>query len=119
VSEQNKCFPRELRLLTPRQFSFVFEKAIPAVSPTLTILARFNDYSQPRLGITVAKKKVKLAVHRNRIKRCVRESFRLHAHQLPNIDIIVVAKQGVGQLENANIHEQLHKLWERLIKRCQ
>jgi len=119
MSEPEQRFPRESRLLTPRQFSFVFEKAIPAVSPTLTVLARFNDDCNPRLGITVAKKKVKLAVHRNRIKRCIRESFRLHAHQLPNIDIIVVAKQGIGQQDNASIHAQLQKLWERIIKRCQ
>lgn len=105
--------------MTPRQFTFVFEKAIPAVSPTLTILARFNETTSPRLGITVPKKKVKLAVHRNRVKRCIRESFRLNAHQLPNVDIIVVAKQGIGQLDNASIHEQMHKLWGRLIKRCQ
>lgn len=119
MSEPHKRFPRESRLLTPRQFSFVFEKAIPAVSPTITILARFNDINNPRLGITVAKKKVKLAVQRNRIKRCIRESFRLHAHQLPNVDIIVVAKQGVGQQDNGLIHDQLCKLWKRLIKRCQ
>lgn len=119
MSNLPKRFPRESRLLTPRHFSFVFENAIPAVSPTITILARFNESKHPRLGITVAKKKVKLAVQRNRIKRCIRESFRLHAHELPNVDIIVLGKQDIGQLDNANIRQQLHKLWERLKKRCQ
>ncbi len=105
--------------MTPRQFSFVFEQAIPAVSPTITILARHNNETNPRLGITVAKKKVKLAVQRNRIKRCIRESFRLHACTLPNVDIIVVAKHGIAGLDNATIHQQLEKLWGRLTKRCQ
>ncbi|MBT1451588.1 ribonuclease P protein component [Glaciecola sp. XM2] len=112
-------FVRESRLLTPQQFSFVFSQAIPAVSSNITILARHNNISHPRLGITVAKKKVKLAVQRNRFKRCVRESFRLHAQDLPNVDIIVLAKQGVHQLDNAALHEQLRKLWKRLAKRCQ
>ncbi|MFC4698791.1 ribonuclease P protein component [Glaciecola siphonariae] len=119
VNNPQNTFPRESRLLAPRQFAFVFEKAIPAVSPSITLLARHNDISHPRLGITVAKKKVKLAVQRNRIKRCIRESFRLHAHTLPNVDIIVVGKQGLGKLDNASIHAQLERLWGRLIKRCQ
>lgn len=119
MDTKNYTFPRDARLLNPRDFSFVFEKAIPAVSPTLTVLARFNDKNCARLGITVAKKKVKHAVQRNRIKRCVRDSFRLNAHKLPNVDIIVVAKHGIGSMDNASIHQQINKLWERLIKRCQ
>lgn len=115
----NQRFVRESRLLTPHQFSFVFAQAIPAVSSTITVLARHNELSYPRLGITVAKKKVKLAVQRNRFKRCVRENFRLHAHELPNVDIIVLAKQGVHLLDNAAMHQQLQQLWKRLSKRCQ
>ena len=111
-------FARESRLLTPSAFSFVFEQAIPAVSPTITILARKNDLGKPRLGITVPKKKVKLAVNRNRIKRCVRESFRLKAHNIPNVDIIVIAKHGINDLSNSELFEQLDKLWHRMTKRC-
>ncbi|MFC3122032.1 ribonuclease P protein component [Agaribacter flavus] len=112
-------FPRESRLLTPSSFSRVFEKAIPAVSPCITVLARHNDLEKPRLGITVPKKKVKLASNRNRIKRCIRESFRLIAHELPNVDIIVVAKHGIGDMNNRAINEQLDKQWRKLQKRCQ
>jgi len=118
VNSANRRFVRESRLLTPHQFSFVFAQAIPAVSSTITILARHNELEFPRLGITVAKKKVKLAAQRNRFKRCVRESFRLHAHELPNVDIIVLAKQGVHKLDNASIHQQIEQLWKRLSKRC-
>lgn len=113
-----QCFPRESRLLTPKHFSFVFENAIPATSPTITVLARHNKLEQPRLGITVPKKKVKLAVGRNRIKRIVRESFRLNAHSLPNVDIIVIAKHGINDLDNTQVRTQLNTLWQRISKRC-
>lgn len=113
-----QCFTRESRLLTPKHFSFVFENATPAASPTITILARKNELGRPRLGITVPKKKVKLAVGRNRIKRIVRESFRLNAHSLPNVDIIVIAKHGINDLDNSQLHTQLTTLWRRIIKRC-
>ena len=113
-----QCFTRESRLLTPTHFSFVFEKAIPATSPTITLLARHNTLAHPRLGITVPKKKVKLAVHRNRIKRLIRESFRVNAHSLPNVDIIVIAKHGINDLDNAQLNTQLNTLWRRINKRC-
>lgn len=111
-------FERESRLLTPNTFSFVFEHAVPATSQTITILARKNKLDRPRLGITVPKKKVKLAVDRNRVKRCIRESFRLSAHNLPNVDIIVIAKHGINELSNTQLYTQLDKLWQRITKRC-
>lgn len=105
-------------MLTPKNFSFVFDKAIPAVSNHITILARRNDLETARLGITVPKKKVKNATDRNTIKRIIRESFRLRRHQLPNVDIIVIAKQGIGQLNNQEMGVQLEKLWRKLTNRC-
>lgn len=47
-----------------------------------------------RIGLTVAKKNVKRAHERNRIKRLTRESFRLRQHELPPMDFVVVAKEG-------------------------
>ncbi|MGK0371287.1 MAG: ribonuclease P protein component [Glaciecola sp.] len=111
-------YPRESRLLTPRHFSNVFEKAIPAVSPTITLLARHNGLDHPRLGVTIPKKKVKLAVDRNRLKRCIRESFRLTAHNLPNVDIIVIGKHGINDLDNTELYTHLENLWRRITKRC-
>ena len=104
--------------MTPKNFSFVFDQAIPAVSNHITILARPNDLETARLGITVPKKKVKNATDRNTIKRIIRESFRLRRHQLPNVDIIVIAKQGIGQLDNQEMVVQLEKLWRKLTNRC-
>lgn len=105
-------------MLTPKNFSFVFDQAIPAVSNHITILARHNELKTARLGITVPKKKVKNATDRNTIKRIIRESFRLQRHQLPNVDIIVIAKQGIGQMENQALATQLEKLWRKITLRC-
>lgn len=48
---------------------------------------------QPRLGIVVAKRNVKLAVKRNKLKRMIRESFRLQQQLLMGLDVVVVVKQ--------------------------
>lgn len=111
-------FSKELRLLTPNHFKFVFNEAIPAVSPQITVLARANEGNIPRLGITIAKKKVKFAYQRNRIKRVIRESFRTNQSTLPAVDIIVIGKNGLDDLTNQEILKLLNKLWKKLCHRC-
>jgi ribonuclease P protein component len=117
VGENN--FSRELRLLTPTHFEYVFNKAIPSVSPQITLLARFNTSNNPRLGITLAKKRVKHANDRNRLKRVIRESFRLERHSFPNIDIVVVGKSGLDKLSNQELFSLMSKLWKKLASRCE
>jgi ribonuclease P protein component len=117
VGENN--FSRELRLLTPTHFEYVFRNAIPSVSPQLTLLARYNNSDNPRLGITLAKKRVKHAHDRNRLKRVIRESFRLQRHSFPNIDIVVVGKTGLDKLSNQELFSLLSKLWKKLASRCE
>jgi len=112
-------FPRELRLLTPSQFSRIFDHPVKAVSDHFTLLAKFNDTEHPRLGLTIAKKKEKTAVGRNRIKRVIRESFRLNQHNMPNIDIVVIARDKIGEAENKQLHKQLKKLWKKISLRCE
>lgn len=114
----NYSFSRELRLLTPDDFQPVFKNAIPAVSPHLTLLARKNSLDHPRIGMAIPKKHIKRAVGRNRIRRIVREQFRLQQHQLPAIDIVVIAKAGIADLSNQEINTILDKLWRKLVQRC-
>ena len=52
-----------------------------------------NSHPQARLGIVVAKRNVRLAVARNRIKRLVRETFRHQQQRLNGLDIVVVVKK--------------------------
>jgi ribonuclease P protein component len=108
-------FPRELRLLTPFDFNHVFQESVRAGSPFLTLVARKNNYNHIRLGFAIAKKQVKRAHERNRIKRLTKEYFRHHQHQLPNIDFILMAKQPVIDLDNQQIVETLNKLCQRII----
>ena len=77
-----------------------------------------NTLSHPRLGLAIAKKQVKSAVIRNRIKRIVRESFRTHQHLLPPLDIVVLVRRGVADRSPAELHRSLQRHWERLVRRC-
>jgi ribonuclease P protein component len=57
-------------------------------------------------------------VRRNRIKRLVRESFRQHQHELPAVDIVVNARSGARDADNAVIVRSLEKHWRTVVKQC-
>ena len=108
-----QAFPRRLRLLTAGDYRQVFEAAAFKVHGKGLMP---NELGHPRLGLVVSKKNLRRAVDRNRLKRLARESIRLQQHQLPALDIVLLARRGVGELDNATLHRQLHGMWRRLAR---
>ena len=83
----------------------------------LLLLVKPNTLSYPRLGLAIAKKQVKLAVQRNRVKRLTRESFRQHSDSLPCIDMILLVYKEIDRVDNKELHQWLESLWQQLTKR--
>ena len=77
-----------------------------------------SGYHTPRLGLSTAARMVGGAVRRNRIKRLVRESFRQHQHELPNVDIVVNARAGARAADNASILRSLERHWQKVGRQC-
>jgi ribonuclease P protein component len=71
-----------MRLTRARQFDAVFAARVRAAAGPLVVWALPNDVGHPRLGLTVSRRAGN-AVVRNRIRRLLRESFRLLRHDLP------------------------------------
>ena len=68
-----------------------------------------NSENKRRLGIT-ASRRVGSAVKRNRIKRLVREFFRLNKSSLPpSSDLLFIARPGADRLDYAQLREELKK----------
>ncbi|MFK7730773.1 MAG: ribonuclease P protein component [Pseudomonadales bacterium] len=112
-------FTKHQRLLSAKDYSPVFAKADFKVSnKTLLILARPNTLGISRLGLVVSKKNVRHAVQRNRVKRVTRDSFRHQQHILPAIDIVVLARRGLGELSNTELHSELNRLWNSLLAKA-
>lgn len=110
-------FTKSQRLLNAAAFKAVFDQADYKVSSRVFLcLAKKNSQNSPRLGLIIAKKHVRLAVERNRIKRIIRESFRLHQHEIPHVDLIVLARKGIEEMDNATLHKEFAKTWQRLCK---
>ncbi|MCH4563177.1 MULTISPECIES: ribonuclease P protein component [Halomonas] len=113
-------FPRRLRLLTAGDYRRVFDTAAYKVhGKGLLALATPNDLGHPRLGLVFSKKNVRRAVDRNRLKRLARESIRLQQQRLPSVDIVILARRGVHELDNDSLHRQLHGMWKRLARDVQ
>lgn len=58
-------------------------------------VGRRPEGGPPRLGILISKRHSALATVRNRIKRCIREAFRLEQGNLGAIDVLVRPPYGV------------------------
>ena len=113
----NRGFGRDKRLLTPRHFKAVFDSPAGRVpGKNVLLLACANQLDHPRIGLVIGKKSVKLAVERNRLKRVIRESFRHHQEVLDGWDIVIVARKGLGDLENPELFQQFGKMWKRLAR---
>ena len=69
------------------------------------------NWAKARLGITVSRKVHRSAVQRNRIRRQIRESFRLWRPILEYNDYVVRARPAAAQLDNAALRQALNELW--------
>jgi ribonuclease P protein component len=111
-------FGKASRLLNAGDFSRVFDGAEARASHQhVLLLARRNDRPGHRLGLVVAKKNVRKAVQRNRFKRLVRESFRQQSALPPFLDVVVLARRGVDELDNAQLSSILREQWRKLARR--
>ncbi len=107
-------FPKSHRLLKSSDYSKVFDDVqLKVPHRNFLILAAPNNLGHARVGLIFSKKNLRLAVQRNRIKRQVRETFRKQ-QDLPALDIIVLGRQGLAQLENTAVHSALEDIWRRV-----
>ena len=74
------------------EFRRIYRKGRSAVSPCLVVYCQKNRRGQSRLGVTVSTK-LGHAVVRNRVRRRLREIYRLNREKMPaGYDIIIVAR---------------------------
>ncbi len=110
-------FNKTRRLLKKSDYDHVFTQAKKLVTPEFIVLYRDNAVGHARLGLALSKKMIAKAHDRNRVKRMLRETFRTH-ERLPAVDIIVLARHGVGQVQNSIIIAKLGKAWNKLTPSC-
>lgn len=108
-------FNNSLKLHKAEHYSAVFKKNKRFRNGIFTVLVRPNQLSTPRIGIVVAKKKVKRAVDRNRIKRVVREMFRCNQQNLPPLDIVVLVNRFTKEMDIEKVRSSIVFLWKAIL----
>ena len=76
------------------------------------IYCAVNDAGVARLGMAVGTRAIGNAVRRNRLRRLIRESFRMHRQELPALDVFVTARPAARAAGNAEIFASLAALWQ-------
>lgn len=66
-----------------------------------------------RLGMAVAKKTLRRAVDRNRVKRLIRESFRFRQQELAGLDLVVMCARGIDLANPQQLRESLSRHWTK------
>ena len=107
-------FTKADRIRTSKEYRVLSKKGSRFFSPYFIIVSHKNSISNARLGITVSKK-VGKAVTRNRIKRIIREYFRLNRRFLPGrLDINIIARQSSGRIGAAAMRDHLGRCFETI-----
>jgi ribonuclease P protein component len=121
--------PKHAKLLKAADYNHVFDKPVRSSDRYFTVLARPNTLLHARLGMAFSKKRVKLAVARNRLKRISRESFRLiqleqrlkqqsSDQEILQADFIVLAGAQCIKATNKQLFHSLEQHWQQLNKKC-
>jgi ribonuclease P protein component len=113
-------FTKNERLLKPSDFKRVFNRPVVSADRFFKVLARSGEQSGPRLGMAVSRQVDRRAVARNRLKRLIRESFRIHfAKGGPAADFVVLPRRESATICNRQLFEVLDRHWARLRARLE
>ncbi|WP_133491133.1 ribonuclease P protein component [Alcanivorax sp. 24] len=108
-------FSRGLRLLDGKSFQSVFDQPDWRLGQQcFLLLARETEQPFPRLGLVIAKRRIRHAVDRGAVKRRIREQFRLRQHELAGLDIVVLMR-GPLPAEKENWTPLLARLFDKLL----
>jgi ribonuclease P protein component len=92
MADRSYTFPRSRRIGGRLNFAAVFDACMRESRGPLAIYSLPNGLAHPRLGISISRR-VGTAPRRNRIKRMLREAFRLMQHDFPRgYDVVIVPR---------------------------
>jgi ribonuclease P protein component len=102
---------KEERIGDPQDFKNVmrFGKKLP--SKNFILFTKRNEKQHHRLGIVISKE-VGKATYRNRVKRLLREFFRLNKHRIDGaLDVVILVRKGCALTRYIETDRELRRLF--------
>lgn len=117
IKKRGHVFVKADRIRTSLDYRTLSKTGKRFTDDYFIVVCRKNHISRARLGITVSKK-VGKAVKRNRIKRIIREYFRLNRRYLPGrLDLNIIARHLSGEARSEVIRDHLGSCFKTIAKR--
>ena len=105
------------RLNNEHVYAAVFKKGQRHYLKAGMYISLANSFNHARLGLIIAKKKIRKAHERNYIKRVQRECFRAMQPKLLGYDVVFVCNHKIGQLCQNQWFTLCQEDWRFLAKR--
>lgn len=102
------------RLKSTGDFKKIFKEGRKVVSSHFVLYTLSNGLGNSRLGISIPGANIPLSTRRNRIKRIVREFWRLRKPDYSeNKDAVLVVKRGTDKLPNEDVVKEIDYIFNK------
>jgi ribonuclease P protein component len=118
ADRERLTFPAARRLRRKWEFDQLYAGGKRFGNNHFGITMQPNALGLARLGLAVASKPFGGSVPRNRLRRLIRESFRLRQHELPDVDLVVSARPRAKDASAAELRASLDGLWDKVKVQC-
>ncbi|MDP2153169.1 MAG: ribonuclease P protein component [Methylotenera sp.] len=107
-------FTKKAKLIKTDEFSSVFNFRKRIFAQFLAVHYQPNTLAHARLGLVIGKKTAKSSVHRNYMRRVLREFFRLRQNAINPVDLVVRVQKKFNKKDFLSVEQEFETLIKKI-----